>query len=102
MENHGPYSSVENPQNTIKVKDSHLSPDSQALLNNSCNTIADVDQSLKQLIEGLKQIKQPTEVIFMVITFQCWGTTIASIEKRDLLKVITRIKIILRCTVFPL
>ncbi|MDR3543949.1 MAG: LTA synthase family protein [Desulfosporosinus sp.] len=64
MENHGPYSSIENPQNTIKVKDSNLSPASQAMLDNYSNSISDVDQSLKQLIDGLKQSQQPTEVIF--------------------------------------
>jgi len=64
MQNHGPYSSIENPQNTIKVSDSNLNPASQAILDNYSNTLSDVDQSLKQLIDGLKQIKQPTEVIF--------------------------------------
>lgn len=64
MENHGPYSTTENPQNTIKVSDSNLSPASQAMLDNYSNSISNVDQALKQLIDGLKQIKQPTEVIF--------------------------------------
>jgi phosphoglycerol transferase MdoB-like AlkP superfamily enzyme len=64
MQNHGPYSIIENPQNIIKVSGSNLSPDSQALLDNYSNNIADVDLSLKQLIDGLEQIKQPTEVIF--------------------------------------
>lgn len=64
MQNHGPYSSIENPQNIIKAKGSNLSPSSQAMLDNYSNSIADVDQSLKQLIDGLKQIKEPTEVIF--------------------------------------
>ena len=64
MQNHGPYSSTQNPQNKIKVSGSNLSPASQAILENYTNTVSDVDQSLKQLIEGLKQSKEPTEVIF--------------------------------------
>jgi len=64
MQNHGPYSSTQNPQNKIKVNGSNLSPASQAILENYTNTVSDVDQSLKQLIEGLKQSKEPTEVIF--------------------------------------
>ena len=64
MENHGPYPSVENSKNTIKVSGSSLSPASQAMLDNYSSTISDVDQSLKQLIDGLEQSKQPTEVIF--------------------------------------
>lgn len=64
MQNHGPYSSTHNPQNKIKVSGSNLSPASQAILENYTNTVSDVDQSLKQLIEGLKQSKEPTEVIF--------------------------------------
>jgi len=64
MQNHGPYSSTPNPQNTIKVSGSNLSPSSQAILENYSNTLAGVDQSLKQLIEGLEQSKEPTEVIF--------------------------------------
>ena len=64
MQNHGPYSNAENPQNTIKVRDSNLSQVSLALLDNYSNSISDVDQALKQLIEGLNQSKQPTEVIF--------------------------------------
>jgi phosphoglycerol transferase MdoB-like AlkP superfamily enzyme len=64
MENHGPYSSTQNPKNTIKVSGSNLSPASQAMLDNYSNSISDVDKSLKQLIDGLKQSNQPTEVIF--------------------------------------
>jgi len=64
MENHGPYSSTPNPQNTIKATDSNLSPDSQAMLDNYSNSVSDVDKSLKQLIDGLKTSNQPTEVIF--------------------------------------
>lgn len=64
MQNHGPYSGSENQQNIIKSNDSNLSPASKAMLDNYCNTLSDVDQSLKQLIDGLQQINQPTEVIF--------------------------------------
>ena len=64
MQNHGPYSSTEILENKIKVSGSNLSPASQAILDNYTNTISDVDQSLKQLIEGLQQSKEPTEVIF--------------------------------------
>ena len=64
MQAHGPYNSTQNPQNTIKVSGSNLSPASQAILENYSNTLADVDQSLKQLIEGLEQCGEPTEVIF--------------------------------------
>ncbi|HZK83927.1 MAG TPA: LTA synthase family protein [Desulfosporosinus sp.] len=64
MQGHGPYSSTQNPQNKIKVSGSNLSPASQAILENYTNTVSDVDQSLKQLIEGLKQSEEPTEVIF--------------------------------------
>lgn len=64
MQNHGPYASTQNPQNTIKVNGNNLSPAAQAILENYSNTLADVDQSLKQLIEGLEQSDEPTEVIF--------------------------------------
>lgn len=64
MQAHGPYATTPDPQNKIKVSGSNLSPASQAILENYSNTIADVDQSLKQLIEGLEQSGEPTEVIF--------------------------------------
>ncbi len=64
MQAHGPYASTPDPQNKIKVSGSNLSPASQAMLENYSNTLADVDQSLKQLIEGLEQSDEPTEVIF--------------------------------------
>jgi phosphoglycerol transferase MdoB-like AlkP superfamily enzyme len=64
MENHGPYSSTEKTQNKIKVTDNNLSPADQAILENYTNSISDVDKSLEQLIDGLKKINQPTEVIF--------------------------------------
>lgn len=64
MQAHGPYSSTPNPQNQIKVSGDNLSPASQAILENYSNTLSDVDQSLKQLIEGLEQSGEPTEVIF--------------------------------------
>jgi len=64
MQDHGPYSSTPNPQSKIKVTGSGLSPASQAILENYTNTVSDVDQSLKQLIEGLQQSDEPTEVVF--------------------------------------
>ncbi|WP_242976045.1 LTA synthase family protein [Desulfosporosinus sp. FKB] len=64
MEDHGPYDTTEDPGNTIKASGTNLSPQSQAILDNYANKISDVDQSLKQLIDGLKQINQPTMVIF--------------------------------------
>jgi len=64
MQNHGPYSTTLDPQNKIKVSGSNLSPASQAILENYSNSVSDVDQSLKQLIEGLEQSNEPTEVIF--------------------------------------
>lgn len=64
MQAHGPYASTPNPENKIKVSGSNLSPASQAILENYSNTVADVDQSLKQLIEGIEKSGEPTEVIF--------------------------------------
>jgi len=64
MQNHGPYFSTQNPQNKIKVSGRNLSPASQAILENYTNSVSEVDQSLKQLIEGLQQSNEPTEVIF--------------------------------------
>lgn len=64
MQNHGPYSTTPNPENKIKVSGSNLSPASQAIMDNYTNSVSDVDQSLKQLIEGLEQSHEPTEVIF--------------------------------------
>ena len=64
MENHGPYSSTPNPNNKIKVTGASLSPASQAILENYTNSVSDVDQSLKQMIKGLEQSDEPTEVIF--------------------------------------
>ena len=64
MENHGPYFSSKNPNDKIKVSGSNLSPDSQAILENFTNSVSDVDQSLKLLINSLSQISEPTEVIF--------------------------------------
>lgn len=64
MQDHGPYDATEDPGNTIKASGANLTPQSQALLDNYANRISDVDQSLKQLIDGLKKINQPTIVIF--------------------------------------
>src|SRR5665648_1244786 len=64
MQAHGPYASTPHPENKIKVSGSNLSPASQAILENYTNTVSEVDQSLKQLIEGLKQSGEPTEVVF--------------------------------------
>ena len=64
MENHGPYSTTEDPKDNIKSSGSGLSADSKAMIDNYSSSISDVDQSLKQLIEGLQKIDEPTEVIF--------------------------------------
>jgi phosphoglycerol transferase MdoB-like AlkP superfamily enzyme len=64
MQDHGPYSTARNLQNTIKIRDNKLSMASQAILENYTNTISDVDQSLEQLIKGLEKIQEPTLVIF--------------------------------------
>lgn len=64
MEDHGPYSTTENPGNTIKATGANLTPESQALLDNYASTIHDVDKSLQQLIEGLQKTNQPTLVVF--------------------------------------
>ncbi|MDD2235385.1 MAG: LTA synthase family protein [Desulfitobacteriaceae bacterium] len=63
MQAHGPYSDKENPDNMIKVS-GNLSPESKALLENYTQTISDVDQSLKLLIEGLEQSSEPSIVVF--------------------------------------
>ncbi len=64
MQNHGPYSGKKNPDNTVQAGCDTLDPDSLAILNNYINTLADVDRSLQQLIQGLRQIDEPTLVIF--------------------------------------
>lgn len=63
MQAHGPYSPEANPDNRIKVT-GDLSDQTQAILENYTNTIADVDQSLKVLIDGLKKLKEPPVVVF--------------------------------------
>lgn len=63
MQGHGPYSAEENPENVIKIG-GDLSPESKAILENYTQIISDVDQSLKQLIEGLEQIDEPSIVVF--------------------------------------
>jgi len=63
MQAHGPYSNEENPDNKIKV-DGNLTASTKAILENYTNTIADVDKSLAILIEGLKEINEPTLVVF--------------------------------------
>jgi len=63
MQAHGPYSNEENPDNKIKVS-GNLTPSTKAILENYTNIIADVDKSLEILIEGLKEIKEPTLVVF--------------------------------------
>lgn len=64
MQDHGPYDTTEDPGNTVKTTSANLPPQSQAILDNYANRISDVDKSLQQLIDGLKQINQPTMVIF--------------------------------------
>lgn len=63
MQAHGPYSSVENPNNEIKIS-GNLNLESKAILENYTQIISDVDQSLKLLIEGLEQLDEPSIVVF--------------------------------------
>lgn len=63
MQGHGPYSAEENPNNSIKIS-GNLSPEPQAILENYTNIVSDVDQSLKLLIEGLEQSREPSIVVF--------------------------------------
>ncbi|UWG95604.1 sulfatase-like hydrolase/transferase [Dehalobacter sp. DCM] len=63
MEAHGPYSSQANPENTLTVQ-SNLTAESKNVLENYTNTLVDVDQSLKMLIDGLEAINEPTIVVF--------------------------------------
>ncbi|AFV01837.1 hypothetical protein UNSWDHB_2028 [Dehalobacter sp. UNSWDHB] len=63
MQAHGPYAEKPNAGNTIQVQ-GNFSAKSKTLLENYVNTISDVDQSLKALIEGLKKIDEPTIVVF--------------------------------------
>jgi len=63
MEAHGPYPNELYPENHIQVE-SALQPETEAILANYTNIVADVDQSLKILIEGLKKIDEPSIVVF--------------------------------------
>ncbi|MHB8124291.1 MAG: LTA synthase family protein [Desulfitobacteriaceae bacterium] len=63
MQAHGPYFAEENPDNSTNIV-SNLSPESKAILENYTETISDVDQSLKLLIEGLEQLSEPSLVVF--------------------------------------
>lgn len=63
MQAHGPYSTEENPDKLIEVS-GNISPSSKAILANYTQTISDVDQSLKLLIEGLEQLNEPSIVVF--------------------------------------
>ncbi|HZK54663.1 MAG TPA: LTA synthase family protein [Desulfosporosinus sp.] len=63
MQAHGPYSAQETPDNTIETSGT-LTPQSKALLENYSQIISDVDQSLKLLVEGLKQSNEPSIVVF--------------------------------------
>jgi len=63
MQAHGPYSRETNPANGIKVS-GDLLPETKAILENYTNIIADVDLSLKLLIESLEQLGEPSAVVF--------------------------------------
>lgn len=63
MQGHGPYSSEENPESPIKIG-GNLKQETKAILENYTNTIADVDYSLRLLIEGLESIEEPSIVVF--------------------------------------
>ncbi|AET69965.1 phosphoglycerol transferase family protein, alkaline phosphatase superfamily [Desulfosporosinus orientis DSM 765] len=62
MQAHGPYSSEETEHRI--TTSGNLTKDSKAILENYTETISDVDQSLKLLIQGLEQINQPSIVVF--------------------------------------
>lgn len=62
MQAHGPYPSEETEHSI--TADGILSQESKAILENYANTISDVDQSLKMLIQGLERLNQPTLVVF--------------------------------------
>ena len=63
MQAHGPYSNEKNPENAIKVE-GDLAPTSLSLLENYTNIIADVDHSIRLLMDGLKKQKEPTMLVF--------------------------------------
>jgi phosphoglycerol transferase MdoB-like AlkP superfamily enzyme len=63
MQAHGPYSSEENPENSIKI-DGDLNPTTKTILENYTNIIADVDESLRLLIKGLEELGEPSLVVF--------------------------------------
>lgn len=62
MQAHGPYS-PEEKEHPITTTGS-LTKESKAILENYTETISDVDQSLKLLIQGLEQSNQPSIVVF--------------------------------------
>ena len=74
MQAHGPYSASENPDNLIKIN-GDLSQESKAILENYTQTISDVDQSLKLLIEGLEQSGEPSIVVFFGDHLPMLGTS---------------------------
>ncbi|MET3194883.1 LTA synthase family protein [Bacillus sp. OAE603] len=63
MENHGPYSLDKNNENAIKVN-KELSKESKDTLETYTQTLSDVDKALKLLIDKLKEIDEPTILVF--------------------------------------
>src|SRR5690606_4840175 len=62
MQNHGPYF-ADNNDKTITVQ-GNLSSEAKEILEIYANILKDVDQSLKELIEGIDKLNEPTNVVF--------------------------------------
>lgn len=62
MQNHGPYF-ADNNDKTITVQ-GNLSSEAKEILEIYANILKDVDQSLKELIEGIDKLNEPTIVVF--------------------------------------
>jgi len=74
MQAHGPYSTEENPDNSIKIS-GDLIPESKAILENYTHIVSDVDHSLKLLIEGLEQSSEPSILVFFGDHLPMLGTS---------------------------
>ena len=63
MQAHGPYPLDKNPQNTIKVS-GDLTQEAKNILETYSQTVSDVDDSLKALVQGLEESGEPSIVVF--------------------------------------
>ncbi len=75
MQAHGPYSTEQNPNNSIKIS-GNLSPESKAILENYTQIISDVDQSLKLLITELEKSGESSIVVFFGDHLPMLGTSL--------------------------